>query len=369
MTRFAYDDQLASMPAVVVDILGRADWPRLDAARPIIFAGIGTSLHAANLAAVWVKRITDGKVRAFGLDAHDLGAGAIPLRVEDQVVVISHRGKKVFPNASLKRAKALGCFTISIVGQAAPEQEADVAIRTCANETTGTFSVSYLTSLAALLKIILASFPNQAKAVNPSLAKLPEAIAASLKLKRMPGPLAILSLITIDIFRNLPQKALAFLEPPSERLDEALVTLAAFGLRCGLRVVRQGRCDGQPEADEEGERLGGDAEIALEALDLARQAVEAAREGRLALIRPVGRQEGCHRCLDDRGTGQLFAVSEIGDLAQHLGREIDIHPVAHGCLTNRCRHWDRAPPVAPRRASAGAGPGAGARRLPARRRA
>jgi glucosamine--fructose-6-phosphate aminotransferase (isomerizing) len=174
------------MPAVVADILGRTDWPKLDSARPIFFAGIGTSLHAAKVAADWVAQLTDGRVRAFGVDAHDLGAGAIPLRSEDQVVVISHRGTKVFPKASLKRAKALGCFTISIVGEAAPEQEADVTIRTCANETAGTFSVSYLASLAALLRIIMASFPNEAMVIEKALAKLPDAIAASLKLKPKP---------------------------------------------------------------------------------------------------------------------------------------------------------------------------------------
>jgi glutamine---fructose-6-phosphate transaminase (isomerizing) len=182
VTRFAYDDQLASMPAVVDDILARAEWPRLDMARPILFAGIGTSLHAARVAADWVAQLAGGQVRAFGVDAHDLGSGALPLRPEDQVVVISHRGKKVYPNASLRRARALGCLTISIVGEAAPEQEAAHTIRTCANETAGTFSVSYLASLAALLRIILASLPDESAAIERALPKLPDAIALTLKL-------------------------------------------------------------------------------------------------------------------------------------------------------------------------------------------
>ncbi len=73
MTRFAYDDQLASMPAVVAEIIARTEWPRLDMGRPILFAGIGTSLHAARVAADWVTQLTSGKVRALGVDAHDLG--------------------------------------------------------------------------------------------------------------------------------------------------------------------------------------------------------------------------------------------------------------------------------------------------------
>ena len=180
MTRFAYDDQLASMPAVVAGILSRTDWPKLDMSRPVLFAGIGTSLHAARVAADWVTQLTQGRVRALGVDAHDLGSGALPLLPQDQVVVISHRGKKIYPNASLKRARALGCFTISIVGEAAPGQDADVTIRTCANETAGTFSVSYLASLAALLRVTLASLPAEATVVERALSKLSAAIAASL---------------------------------------------------------------------------------------------------------------------------------------------------------------------------------------------
>ena len=184
--RFAFDDQLQSMPSVVAEIVGRTEWPALDPDRPILFSGIGTSLHAAKVAADWVTQLTSGRVRAFGVDAHDLGAGAIPLRTDDQVVVISHRGRKVYPSASLRRARSLGCRTISIVGAAAPEQEANYTIRTCANETAGTFSVSYLASLAALAKIIVASFPAEAAQFGAGLAKLPDAIATSLKLKPNP---------------------------------------------------------------------------------------------------------------------------------------------------------------------------------------
>lgn len=79
MTRFAYDDQLASMPAVVAEIIARTEWPRLDMGQPILFAGIGSSLHAARVAADWVTQLTSGKVRALGVDAHDLGASALPI--------------------------------------------------------------------------------------------------------------------------------------------------------------------------------------------------------------------------------------------------------------------------------------------------
>jgi glutamine---fructose-6-phosphate transaminase (isomerizing) len=102
------------------------------------------------------------------------------LRTTDQVVVISHRGKKIYPLASLRRARALGCTTISIVGDTAPEQPADVTIRVCANETAGTFSVSYQASLAALAKIIMATFPVDTSTLSAALPSLPKTLAATL---------------------------------------------------------------------------------------------------------------------------------------------------------------------------------------------
>jgi glucosamine--fructose-6-phosphate aminotransferase (isomerizing) len=183
MKRFAYDTQLASIPDVVAELTARTDGPRLDARRPIVFSGIGTSLHAARVAADWVSQLTAGRVRATAFDAHDIGTGTVALQPADQLVVISHRGKKIFPNAALRRAREVGCHTVSIVGNAAPEQPAHETVRTCADETAGTFSVSYLASLTALAQIVARTFPTESEGLAAALPKLPTALAASLKLK------------------------------------------------------------------------------------------------------------------------------------------------------------------------------------------
>jgi glutamine---fructose-6-phosphate transaminase (isomerizing) len=180
VTRFAYDDQLASIPAVVRGIIERTDIPALDPACPIVFTGIGTSLHAARVAADWVGVLTQGRVRALSVDAHDLGAGVTPLRPDDQVVVISHRGTKRYPNASLTRARALGCHTMAIVGESAPQQDADVTLRTSRNETSGTFSVSYQAALAILARVVAATFKTEAAEFAAALPRLPDALAATL---------------------------------------------------------------------------------------------------------------------------------------------------------------------------------------------
>jgi glutamine---fructose-6-phosphate transaminase (isomerizing) len=183
MKTFAYDQQLQTMPDVVMNLIANTDAPSLNPHRPIIFSGIGTSLHAAKVAADWVSQLSGGQVRAIAADAHDVGAGAFPLTAQDQLVVISHRGKKIYPNAALQRARELGCMTVSIVGQTAPEQPADVTLRTCANETAGTFSVSYLASLVVLAQIVAKLFPNASAAFSAGLRQLPAAISHSLKIK------------------------------------------------------------------------------------------------------------------------------------------------------------------------------------------
>ena len=180
VNRFAYDEQLSSIPEVVRGIVKRTDIPALDPNRTIIFAGIGTSLHAARVASDWVAALTEGRHRALAVDAHDLGTGITPLRPDDQIVVISHRGTKRFPTASLERARAVGCATVAIVGEAAPEQAADVTLRTSRNETAGTFSVSYQASLAMLARLVAATYPLEAADFAAALCGLPDALSATL---------------------------------------------------------------------------------------------------------------------------------------------------------------------------------------------
>ena len=195
--RFALDDQIAAGPATVRDVLASVAAPALDPARPVVFSGIGTSLHAARVAADWVTQLTGGRTRAQAVDAHHL-ALRVPLTGDEQVVVISHRGWKRYPTAALAKAQAAGCTTVAVVGAAAPEQPADVTLRTCGNEMAGTFSVSYLASLAALARIAegLGTTAGSAATAAGSpalagfsagLATLPDALAATVA---EPAPVA-----------------------------------------------------------------------------------------------------------------------------------------------------------------------------------
>jgi glutamine---fructose-6-phosphate transaminase (isomerizing) len=179
---FNLDRQIASAPEAMRKILADAvDLPELDHGRPIIFTGIGTSLHAARVAAGWISVLTGGKIRAQALDAHDVGTWA-PLRPDDQVIVISHRGTKIFPTAALARARAAGAATIAIVGQIAPNQNADHTLRTCANETAGTFTVSYLSSLVVLARLAAQFDASADQAFSKAIDVLPDAVQKTIRL-------------------------------------------------------------------------------------------------------------------------------------------------------------------------------------------
>lgn len=171
---FLYDEQIASQPDAVAAVLRRPAGIALDPRRPVLFAGLGTSLHACRVAAAWHP----GAVAA---DAHEL-ALALPIRSDHQVVAVSHGGGR-FAAAVLDKARAAGALTIAIVGDGAPLPAADHVLRTCPEERAGTHTVSYLTALARLGQLT-----GQALDAVPSLVaealRLPAPIEAARRLAR-----------------------------------------------------------------------------------------------------------------------------------------------------------------------------------------
>lgn len=179
--RFAYDDQVNSQPAAVRDVLARVDVPALDPRRPLVLTGIGTSFHACRVAAEWVTELSGGRIRPWAVQAHELGLHG-PLRADDQVVVVSHRGVKRYPNAVLERARSVGAFTLTVTGQGEAEPAADVVLRTCLQETAGTHTVSYTTALAVLAKLAGALVGEPAESFLADLERVPDAMAKTLAL-------------------------------------------------------------------------------------------------------------------------------------------------------------------------------------------
>lgn len=169
---FAYDEQICSQPDAVSAVLGRKPPPPLEADRPMIFAGLGTSLHACRVAARWAQQTLGAS--AVAIDAHEL-ALSLPIGRGDQVIVVSHGGTGIFLSRVLAKARAAGARTVAVVGEAAPTPAADLVLRTCPEERAGTHTVSYLTALATLGSLLAA--PGLSSALSTVPALLREALA------------------------------------------------------------------------------------------------------------------------------------------------------------------------------------------------
>ena len=174
MTSFLLDDQIAAQPEAVRDALRRTEPPQLDPERPIVFTGIGTSLHACRVAAAWTAEITEGRLRPQALETHEL-ALRDGIRAEHQIVVVSHRGTKRFPTALLDRAKKVGAASITVTGFGAADVAGDVVLRTCADETSMTHTVSYVTALAVLGRLIARLAGKRGEALTNALESAPDA--------------------------------------------------------------------------------------------------------------------------------------------------------------------------------------------------
>jgi glucosamine--fructose-6-phosphate aminotransferase (isomerizing) len=165
----------------VAALLATDEVPALDPARPIVFTGIGTSLHACRIAAGWVRLLTGGAVRPAALDAHDL-ALTESVRQQDQVVVVSHRGTKRFPNEVLRAAAKVGASTVAITGQGDATPLAGTVLRTCRQERASTHTVSYTAALAVLGRMVCATLGDRAEGLATSLRAVPDAMARTLEL-------------------------------------------------------------------------------------------------------------------------------------------------------------------------------------------
>jgi glucosamine--fructose-6-phosphate aminotransferase (isomerizing) len=129
-----------------------ADWAPIEAAaariagRRVFVVGTGTSWHAANQGAYFLRL---AGVDAFAVSAAECalwGPGPTPA---DALVLLSHRGTKRYTSEVLERARAEGVATVAIGGIDAPGVDIDTVVQ----ETAGTFTSSHLGALARLVQL------------------------------------------------------------------------------------------------------------------------------------------------------------------------------------------------------------------------
>ncbi|HWF72711.1 MAG TPA: SIS domain-containing protein [Solirubrobacteraceae bacterium] len=139
------------------------------AGRRVFVVGTGTSFHAAHQGAYFL--------RLAGADARAVSAAECALRgprpaPEDALVLLSHRGTKLYTSEVLEWARAERIPTVAIGGIGAPGAD----LETVANETAGTFTASHLGALARLAQL--------AATLGAELGELeavPAAVAAALE--------------------------------------------------------------------------------------------------------------------------------------------------------------------------------------------
>jgi glucosamine--fructose-6-phosphate aminotransferase (isomerizing) len=154
-------DAIHAQPALIEKVLARRDAieraANAAAAKDrITFVGIGTSLHAAQIAELLMREFTAGRFWAHFEQSFELVNHPIVFGPEDAVVVITHTGTTSASIAALRAAGAARALTIAITGEmsGAEIRGADFHIGTCDQEVSFAYTKSYSTALAALALLV-----------------------------------------------------------------------------------------------------------------------------------------------------------------------------------------------------------------------
>lgn len=130
------------------------------AGRRVFVVGTGTSWHAANHGAYFLRLAGVDALPVAAADCALWGPSPAP---DDALVLLSHRGTKRYTSQVLERARAEAVPAVTIGGQGAPGAD----VETVPQETAGTFTASHLGALARLaqLAVALGAEPGQLDAV------------------------------------------------------------------------------------------------------------------------------------------------------------------------------------------------------------
>ncbi len=141
----------------------------------IFLSGIGTSFHAATVGEYLLRY---AGADAWAVRSFEFVHYPRPLREDDGVIVISHRGSKLHGNLALQRAITSGVRTVGISGRDSKMQGELLIIQTVAQEVSSTHSISYVGALTRLAQIAarlaaLKGRTREAQALEQGLAQLP----------------------------------------------------------------------------------------------------------------------------------------------------------------------------------------------------
>ncbi len=141
----------------------------------IMLAGIGTSYHAATVGEYLLRY---AGADAWAVRSFDFVHYPRPLRADDGVIVVSHRGSKLHGNLALQRAVSSGVRTVGITGRSSKMQGDYIILQTVDQEVSSTHSISYVTAMTRLAQVAarlaaLKGNTGQARALEQGLEQLP----------------------------------------------------------------------------------------------------------------------------------------------------------------------------------------------------
>ena len=155
-------DAIQAQPALIEKILSRrASIERaadaLAEKRRVLFVGIGTSFHAAQIAESWMRHFTAGRLLVHFEQSFELVHHPIALIRDDAVIIITHTGTTTYSIEALRAARAAGALTIALTGEMSGEgvRGADFHIETCEQEISFAYTKSYTTALAAIALLLM----------------------------------------------------------------------------------------------------------------------------------------------------------------------------------------------------------------------
>lgn len=169
-----------AQPGAVRALLADWDGPaqaaeRLAQTGRILLAGIGTSFHAASVGE-YLLRLAGAD--AWALRSFEFVNYPRPLRSDDGVIVISHRGSKHYGNRAVQRAVKAGVATIGITGKNSKMQGVDMLLQTVEQDPSSAHSISYVAALTRLAQVAarlatLNGHAQVAQRLEQDLAQLP----------------------------------------------------------------------------------------------------------------------------------------------------------------------------------------------------
>src|SRR5438128_5549301 len=148
---------------------------QLTSRKRVLLAGIGTSFHAA-IVGEYLLRLAGAD--AWAVRSFEFVNYPRPLRADDGVIVISHRGSKLHGNLAVQRAVEAKVRTIGITGKNSKMQGPDIVIETVEQDPSSTHSISYIGALTRLAQIAarlaaLLGHTKQAQRLEQGLAQIP----------------------------------------------------------------------------------------------------------------------------------------------------------------------------------------------------